>query len=256
MNLPYNNASIFYEIQGTGPALILLHGFLESSSIWNSTVEEFKKTHTIITVDLPGHGKSDVVAKTHEMELMAIIISEILINHNINTASFIGHSMGGYVALAFTELFPNKVRKLILLNSSTYSDSEDRKKNRDRAIKFIKKQKSAIISMAISNLFTQENRVMFASEILNLKNEALNFPSEGIIANIKGMRDRKDRTSVLKNFGGSKLIITGKMDMIVPISVSEEISEATNTPLKTINGGHMSWITNRKEMLNAMRFID
>ncbi|MGJ8665538.1 MAG: alpha/beta fold hydrolase [Patiriisocius sp.] len=256
MNLSYNNASIFYDIQGTGPALVLLHGFLESSAMWARTIEEFKKNHTIITIDLPGHGKSGVVSKTHTMELMAAITAEILDKHNIEVASIIGHSMGGYVALAFIELFPNRVDKVVLVNSSTQKDSDDRKENRDRAIKFMKTQKHAIVSMAIGNLFTNENRLRFSSEISELKKQAMDFPTDGIIANIRGMRDRKDRSSVLKNFGGDKLIIAGKRDTIVPISVSEEISEETKTPLKIVFGGHMSWMTDEAEMLKFMHFID
>lgn len=256
MNLSYNNATIFYRIEGTGPALILLHGFLESSTMWSSTIKKFKQTHTVITIDLPGHGKSGVLAEKHSMELMAMLVAKILAAENIMTASFIGHSMGGYVALAFAKLFPDHIEKLIVLNASTYKDNDDRKVNRNRAIKLLKTQKQPIISMAISTLFTDKERLDFASEITKLKKEAMQFPSEGIIATIKGMRDRKDSTAVLEKFAGSKLLIAGKSDTIVPIWVSEEISEKTKTPLKIINGGHMSWITNNTEMLNFMHFID
>jgi len=252
----YHHTPIFYSISGSGPALVLLHGFLESSTMWTYFVPELSKNYTVISIDLPGHGKTGVVDRIHSMELMADVVFDILKERQITVASFIGHSMGGYVALAFAELFPEVIDSLILLNSTTQKDSDDRKFQRDRAINFMEQQKDTIVSLAIANLFTEEARSLYASEIEKLKMEALQFSSQGLVATIKGMRDRKDRTHVLKQFNKKKRIICGSADPIVPLSNSQRISESTSTEIIILNGSHMSWIENRDELVKIMHFVE
>lgn len=252
----FNNVPIYYTITGTGKPLAVLHGLMESSTMWRDTIAHFKDTHRIIAIDLPGFGQSRNISEIHSMELMASIVAEILTVEKIPSASFIGHSMGGYVALAFAENFPEMIDALILLHSTTTADSQERKENRNRAAEILYKNKDGYVSMAISNLFTEKAREQFPSEITQAKNEALTFTAQGIAAAHLGMRDRKDRTSILANFSKKKLIIAGIDDLILPISEVQHVSEVTNTPLISIDAGHMSWIENKSEMLKYMYFID
>ncbi|EDM45526.1 hydrolase of the alpha/beta superfamily protein [unidentified eubacterium SCB49] len=252
----YNNTPIYYTITGAGKTLVLLHGLMESSTMWQDTIAHFKDTHQVIAIDLPGFGQSGNLSDTHTMELMARIVAEILKTENIASASFIGHSMGGYVSLALAENFPEMTDALILLHSTTTPDTEIRKKNRDRAIQILQKNKDAYVSMAISNLFTKKARDQFLEAIQQVKEEALSFSAAGIAAAHLGMRDRKDRTSVLANFSKQKLIIAGIDDQLLPINDAKYISKITNTPLKIIDAGHMSWIENKEEMLNSMLLND
>lgn len=251
----YDNTPIFYEISGNGPAVVLLHGFLESTSMWGSIIEEFKDKRTIISIDLPGHGQSGVISDTHSMELMATVVLGILQEHDFESVAVIGHSMGGYVALAMAEKHPNLVSKLILLNSTPAADSPERKVNRDRALKVIKTNREAFISMAITNLFTEHSQNEFAEEIAQLKREALSFPSEGVTAAIRGMRDRKDRSLVLKNYTGEKYMICATEDPIVPFQASEVLAKFTKTPVKKVSGGHMSLTENYQETIKILHLI-
>ena len=134
----YNETPIHYTVKGKGPSLVLLHGFLLSPSIWVDIAPILSKKNKVITIDLPGHGKSGCIADTHTMEMMAEVVNYILEENKIDQASFIGHSMGGYISLAFAEKYESKINTLVLLNSSTEADSSERKINRDRAIKIIK----------------------------------------------------------------------------------------------------------------------
>jgi pimeloyl-ACP methyl ester carboxylesterase len=256
MIFQYDNSSIYYKVFGNGPALVLLHGFLESSSIWKNLVEPLSEKYTVIIIDLPGHGKSETIAEVHTMELMAKAIHELLLSLKISDAILAGHSMGGYVALAYTELFEEKVSKLILLNSTTDVDTEERKLNRNRAVEIINQEKKSFLNMAIANLFSPTSRLRFAKEIEGLKKEAYGFPPKGIIANIKGMRDRKDRINVLKKFPRTKWIICGNEDPVIPLSSSKSISKETNSKLKILSGSHMSWLENEEEIVNFMLLID
>jgi len=240
----YKNTPIYYKVTGKGSTMVLLHGFLESSTIWNEYIAALSEKHTVITIDLLGHGKSGVISETHTMQLMAEVVKSVLNKLNIEFATFVGHSMGGYVALAYTELFENEVEALVLLNSLPTADSEERKQNRRRALKVLDHNADAFISMAIVNLFSENSRKRFTSEIETLKEEALQFSVVGIQAAIRGMIDRKDRTGVLANFSRKKIMVCGKEDPIMPISESKNISEKTNTELIQLEGGHMSWLEN------------
>ncbi|AFL81013.1 putative hydrolase or acyltransferase of alpha/beta superfamily [Aequorivita sublithincola DSM 14238] len=244
----YKNTPIHYETFGSGPAIILLHGFLESSTMWKPLIPQLSKNNFVITIDFPGHGKSGVLAEIHTMELMAEVVNEILQHLQISTATFIGHSMGGYVTLAFAEMFLEKIEKIILLNSTTENDDAEKKAIRERSVKILDSVPEAFISMAISNLFTEESKQQNTSEIEKLKAEANTFPVAGIQANIKGMKDRQDRKQVLKNFKKGKFLIAGLHDTIVPYAASKEITENTNTTLITFNSGHMAVIENLSEL--------
>ena len=255
MILHYKNTSIHYETFGKGPAIVLLHGFLESSTMWKPLFPELSKNHFVITLDFPGHGKSDVISEIHSMELMAEVVNELLKLLQIPSATFVGHSMGGYVTIAYAELFPEKIDKLILLNSTPEADSEERKENRNRALKVIGQNPSSFISMAITNLFAETSRQKFSAEIETLKKEANAFPLEGIKAAIKGMRDRKDRTEVLKNLNKKKYSILSENDPLLLIEETKKLAESCNAKIITIGGGHHSTYENLEGVLENLTLI-
>jgi pimeloyl-ACP methyl ester carboxylesterase len=251
----YHTSPIYYTLSGKGPALVLLHGFLESSTMWEMIVPEFETDHTVLTLDLPGHGKSASISETHTMECMADVLLSLLTHLNISEAIFVGHSMGGYVLMALAEVAPSKISKLVLLNSTPSEDTPERKANRERALLLVPKAKDAFVSMAISNLFSEKNRIAFASTIERSKKEALTFPLEGILAAIKGMKDREDRTHILATFSNEKHMIAALEDPILPFSDCISISEETNTPLHSVAGGHMSHVENFVKIVKIVRLI-
>ncbi len=251
----YKNIPIHYKTFGKGSAVVLLHGFLESSNMWKPLIPQLSKNNTVITIDFPGHGKSDIISEIHTMELMAEVVDEILKHLQIPSATFIGHSMGGYVVLAYAEMFTEKVEKLILLNSTPVADSEERKENRNRALKVIDQNPRAYINMAIGNLFAETSREKYSSEIEALKTEAYSFPVEGIKGAIKGMRDRKDRTEVLRSFNKAKHMILAEEDPVLPLLEAKLVAEKCNVSLKIIEGGHISMIENKDFVVKYLHFI-
>lgn len=255
MTFNYKDIPIHYETFGKGQPMVLLHGFLESSTMWKPLIPQVSKNHFVITIDFPGHGKSGVISEIHSMELMAEVVNEIVQQLKIPEATFICHSMGGYVALAYAEMFPGKVDKLVLLNSTPVADSEERKQNRDRALKVIDLNPRAYISMAIGNLLAETSRKKFASEIETLKTEAYSFPVEGVKAAIKGMRDRKGRTKILKDFNKGKFMILAEEDPILPILETKQLAEQCGCSVKIIEGGHMSVIENRDAIAKYLHLI-
>lgn len=249
----YRNKSIHYQIFGQGPALVFLHGFLESSTMWESVIPLFSKRNTVITLDFPGLGKSEVLDEIHTMELLAKVINGLLQHLNIEKATIIGHSMGGYCTLAFAELFEEKVTKIILLNSTSKADSEERISIRNRSLVLMKKNPRVYISMAIGNWAVETSRETFKDEIKFLKEQAYTFPTNGIIAAIKGMRDRKDRTEVLRNFPKPKFLLLAENDPIIPCEETRRTAENAGVIVRTISGGHMSMIENYEETIEFLR---
>ena len=156
--------------------------------------------------------------------------------------------MGGYVALAFAELYPDVVKGIVLQNSTTRADSDERKANRDRAITAVKKDYTCFVSMSIANLFSEENREKFATEIEDLKQEALKTPVQGIVAALEGMKIRKDREVILHFANYPILLVLGKNDPVLNYEESIEQLENTDVKLLTFPDGHMSPIENREEL--------
>lgn len=252
MILEFKGSKFFYTRQGKGNAVVLLHGFLENQSMWEPFLPILIEKHTVITIDLPGHGKSECMGYVHTMELMAEVVQAVLLKETILQANFIGHSLGGYVVMAFAEKYPEKCSGIVLLNSTPEADSAERKENRDRTIALVKKHKNVFLSMAITNLFAKQNKERFATEIEALKKDALKMKTQGIIAALEGMKVRKNRTRLLKNFDKQKIIIAGSLDPIMPVAGLKTIAETTNSRLIILNGGHMSTMENSSEMLNIM----
>ena len=248
----YKNSKVSYSDTGKGNVIVLLHGFLENQTMWQDFIPEFSKKYRVITIDLLGHGKTECLGYLHSMEDNADMVHEVLHELKIRKAVFVGHSMGGYVALAFAELYSDNVKGLVLLNSTSRADSEERQKNRDRAIKAVKKDYTTFVRLSIANLFSENNRERLVNEIENVKTQALQTPLQGIVASLEGMKIRKDREVILHFGSYPKMMILGKQDPVLNYNESLEQLENTNVELVTFPDGHMSNIENREELLSVL----
>ncbi len=252
MILTYKGIKINYNIVGKGRSIVFLHGFLENSTMWKETVALFSNQYRCISIDLLGHGDTECLGYIHTMEDMAYAVKAVLDHLEESSVILVGHSMGGYVALACAELFPDLVRGLVLLNSTSFPDSEERKLNRSRAINVVKKNPNAYTSLAISNLFAEKNRSKLVKEIEAIKNQASKTPLQGIISALEGMKIRKDRTSVLFNFKGPKIIFSGKKDPVLDHRQSIRETEQLQIDLISFDGGHMIYIENKEKFLSEL----
>lgn len=256
MFLTYQNSKIFYATEGQGNPLVLIHGFLESSNIWNELSDKVSSNRQIICLDLPGHGKSGCIGEIHTMEEMAEVLREVLKKLNIQKADFIGHSMGGYVLLAFLEKYPKMVNKLILLNSTPAADSDEKKEIRKRSIALAKRNKEAYVSMSISNLLSEDHKGKYINEINELKENAKNFPTQGITASLQGMKIRKDRSEVLKSFSGIKYLLAGTRDPLLNFEELKDLASYCGCEFFFFSGGHLSLIENKTEIHDFVYFIE
>ena len=251
----FKKSSIHYSVTGKGKCIVLLHGFLLNTDIWSDLIPLFSKKNKIIAIDLPGHGKSDCIEEICTMELMADIVNFILLENNLTTTSLIGHSMGGYVSLAFLEKYQSKVNNLVLLNSSTEEDSIERKKTRESALKVVSINKTIFIKKAIRSLFPQKKYLVYKDLIELLTEDALKLSQKAIIASINGMILRRDRTKILKLFNGEKYIISGIEDPIIPFSDAIKVAINSDAELIKVDSGHMSVTENNDEIIEVMKKI-
>ncbi|MEC4116526.1 alpha/beta fold hydrolase [Myroides phaeus] len=253
IKINYKNIDLSFIDKGKGSSLIFLHGFLENATMWNYYTESLSKKYRVISIDLLGHGKTDCIGYIHSMEDMADAVFAVISHLNLKKVTFIGHSMGGYVALAFGELYPDFVKKIILVASTTRSDSSTRIQNRDRAIDIIKKNSDLFVKMAVGNQFQLQTRKSKVNEIEEHLNNALATPVQGIVAALEGMKTRTDR-EVLLHFAPYPIqFILGEKD---PVMVYDDIITQIDNKQKdliTLDGGHMLHIEAKEELLTAIK---
>jgi pimeloyl-ACP methyl ester carboxylesterase len=216
--------------------------------MWDNYIATFAKKNRIITIDLLGHGETECLGYVHSMEDNAMAVQAVLAELRIRKAILVGHSMGGYVALAFAELYPYFVKGLVLLNSTAKEDNHERKLNRDRAIKAVKQSYKVFVSMAVANLFSENNRERLVAEIELVKKEALKTPLQAIVASLEGMKTRKDRSLLFQHGSYPKMLILGEKDPVLGYEETKSQIENTEVQLISFPDGHMSHIENQEDL--------
>lgn len=254
MEIIYKNQPIHVQFYGKeGEPVVFLHGFLESSEAWEAFIPSFYPTHQLVVPDLFGHGKTPRFGAVHTMEEMARAVEKIMDTAGMASAKFIGHSMGGYVSLAFLEQFPERVSGILLLNSSPFADSNARLKERDQVIKIVQKHKEIMVKSGVTRLFSPENRALFKGRIERLIEQALKMETASIIATTKGMKQRPDRTQVLKEYKGDKWIFAGQKDALISCDALKKVALETTARFYKFPGGHMTYIENQLEVIRGIQ---
>jgi pimeloyl-ACP methyl ester carboxylesterase len=252
MNFLHKNANVHYTSSGKGSVIVLLHGFLENSSMWNETTKVLSKKYRIICIDLLGHGKTESHGYIHTMEDQAIMVKAVLNHLRLRKYVLVGHSMGGYVGLAFTKLFATSVKGLCLMNSTALPDSKEKKTNRNRAIKAVKQNYKTFVKLSIPMLFSEENRGIFTKEINQITKEALQISPQAIIASLEGMKIRENLTSIYKNVNFPIQLVIGKQDPA--LEYNSLLTQTKNKKVQVIEfpDGHMSHIENKEALINSL----
>ncbi len=252
-----NGQQIRFMVKGTGPSLVLLHGFTESLEIWDDFANALEKEFRVISVDLPGHGQTGLFGPSHSMELMAGVVKLVLDHLSAGPCVMIGHSMGGYVTLSFAEKYPRMVKAFGLFHSHAGADSEEARKNRVRMINIVYSNRTGFIRQFIPELFAPENVQHFQEAIGQLQELALLPPPEGIVAALRGMMERDDKTAYLSKAGIPVLFIAGKADLKIPLDLVLRHAALPDHAEVVILGkaGHMGFIEERDKTLQSIRYF-
>jgi len=245
MFISFKEGRIHYTDSGTGPVIVLLHGYLESSEVWNGFAEKLSAKFRVIVVDLPGHGLSDVYGEVHTMDFMAEAVKEILQDLKIRKAFLTGHSLGGYVTLAFLELFPEYLSGYCLFHSQPFPDPPAALEKRKREIGIVKMgKKNLMYPDNVTMMFASSNLDKFPEALQRSKVIASRIPGDGIIAVLNGMMVRPSRLSFVEEGRVPFLWILGTMDNYIPCDlIQSRVNLPSNAKVVILkNSGHLGFI--------------
>jgi pimeloyl-ACP methyl ester carboxylesterase len=252
----FRNGKINYTESGKGEVIVLLHGYLESGEVWNGFAERLSSTFRVINVDLPGCGLSDVYGEIHTMEFMAEAVRGLIDNLGIKRVFLIGHSLGGYTALAFLELFPEVLSGYCLFHSQPFADSPAALEKRRREIEIVKMgKKNLMYPENVVRMFAPSNLEKFSLALQRSKDIASRIPGEGIIAVLNGMMMRPSRLLLMEEGRVRCLWILGSMDNYIPCEV---IQTQVNLPpdarvVVLNNSGHMGFVEEEELSVKIVR---
>ena len=203
--------------------VVLLHGYLESLRVWDDFVGLLTDKVRVVAIDIPGHGRSSNIAPVHTMELMADVVAGVLDALQIDKVTLVGHSMGGYISLAFCAAYAERLEGLVLLSSSPNPDTELKRENRRREIALVRAGKKDMLARVAPEAgFAEMNRDSLRRYINNLVEQVHITDDEGIVALLGGMIERKDQNEMLRRSRVRQLFIMGTHDGYIPVEAAQE----------------------------------
>lgn len=212
-----------YSDHGSGDTLVFLHGFCESMQVWAEFTKPLQQKFRIIALDLPGFGENIEGISNYSMESMADYVKHKLEELRVHRCILVGHSMGGYVSMAFSAKYGNMLQGLCLFHSSALPDTDEKKENRSKSIDYVERHGVInFINPFVEPLFYKENRDWLKQEIELMKEIGRATPQESVTGALAAMRDRPDRTDVLRKAKFPVLFIFGKDDGAVPLEKALE----------------------------------
>src|ERR1035437_3873598 len=253
----FKKIKVRYSDVGKGRVIVLLHGFLCSHEIWDDTQKKLSKKFRVIAIDLPGHGETPAIGYYHSMELLAQSVKAVLDKIGVRRYIIVGHSMGGYAALAFAELYPESISGLCMFHSTSYADSEEKKKDRERIISLVKREYKNYVSEVIISLFAPENLEKNKTEIEKVKRIATAVSKQSIINSLEGMKERKNRELIFKFSEYPVLFIVGKKDSVINYETMFPQIGLCKYPsvLMLENAGHMGFYEASKETVKELELF-
>ena len=255
----YRSSTLHYREEGEGFPVLLLHGLAEDSALWEPQIASLRKDYRLIIPDLPGSGRSPLpggnlsshpgepgsFGGTPSIDELADAVKALCDKAGVGQCILIGHSMGGYVTLAFAQKYPDRLRAFGLFHSTAYADSEEKRATRRKTIDFIRKNGSpAFIRQSVPNLLAETTREKHPGIMKELIDRYSSFQPESLVYYLEAMIARPDRTSVLQRFAGPVLFIIGGQDNAVPLEHSlQQCHIPTLSQVYILeNAGHMGML--------------
>jgi pimeloyl-ACP methyl ester carboxylesterase len=255
MFLTFQDGKIHYTDSGKGSVIVLLHGYLESAEVWNNFANKLASGFRVIAIDLPGHGLSGSCSWINSMEYLASAVRAVLDNAGVNKIFLIGHSMGGYVALAFLELFPGYLAGYTLFHSHPFKDMPETLEKRKLNIEIVEDgKKEEMIPGFIRGLFAPQNPDKLGEAMGRSADIASGTEEKTIIADLKGMMARPDRRYLVESGQIPFLWIFGKMDIHIDYrEMQKKVRIHENGRITVLeNSGHMGFIEEEDKSLEVI----
>jgi|SRR5690606_35876896 len=245
-------SKLFFKVRGSGPVLVLLHGFPMNHQVWDDYANQLANDFTVYTPDLPGFGKSSLLSKPFSIADVASAVLAWMEENNLTEVTLLGHSLGGYVALAMVSKKPAWFNGLILFHSSAYADSAEKKESRTKTVKFIEENGVlAFTSNFIAPLFADAQHPAISA----VKTITMQAEDEAVKGYTLAMRDRPDSTTVLRDFKKPILLLAGDRDPGIPLTIIMDQSRiGTGIQVEVLeNTGHMGMFEKTTESLIVIK---
>jgi pimeloyl-ACP methyl ester carboxylesterase len=240
----YQHKKISYQVIGKGKPVLLIHGFGELASVWRNQVDPLSNTYQLIIPDIPGSAESEIIDDM-TMEGLAEVMHAIIHEEQIDSCPVIGHSMGGYIVLAFVEKYWNHVSGFGLFHATAYADTEEKKAARQKGIEFINKNGSfEFLKTTTPNLFSTESKQDKPQLIEEQLAGMDNFSAPALVSYYKSMMQRPDHTEQLRNSRVPVLFIMGETDPAAPLKdCLEQCHLPENSYIHVLrHSGHMGML--------------
>lgn len=231
------------------PIIALIHGHGVDSTIWSRIDASLSADHAVVAPDL-----AHIATHCTIEEYADIIAKHLRAEAGENgRVVLIGHSMGGYIALAFAEKYPQMVMGLVLFHSTATADTEERKEQRrqtivslnaDGAAPFIEKS----LPKMVAPDFPIEQLQPYIARYRQL-------PADALAAGMEAIMGRPDRTHVLRNAGFPVLLLLGKQDQVIPFDKTVQLADLSATvSVATLDAsGHLGMIEQPEEAVQALQ---
>lgn len=255
MFFSFNGGRIHYTDSGKGIPVVLLHGYLETLEVWDGFAEKMCECFRIVAVDLPGHGHSDTYGSVHTMEFMATAVKELLDHLHLTKVFLTGHSLGGYVTLAFLDHFADSLTGYSLFHSQPFPDTPETIKKRLGEIDMAREGKKEIfIPGDIERMFAVSNLIIFSETLTRLKDAASRLSGKGITAVLNGMMERPSRVELMEEGRVPCLWILGAMDNYISCeTIQKRVNLPANARVVVLqNSGHMGFIEEEDLSVKAL----
>jgi len=247
-----NTEISFYE-EGNGKPIVLIHGFAGGKEYWDKVLPELTKEYRVIAIDLPGHGESGMVNDSYKIEDYAFLVKDFLDHLGIEKVTMFGHSLGGYITLAFAELYPQYLNGFSLVHSTANADTTDAKEGRDTNSEKIQKQGTdSFIEELSKKLFSPANLELNIVEISEIVKIGLKTSVKGLVSALSAMKNRPDRNHVLEETELPVLLVAGELDQIVPPEKTFTVDKPNIQKYLIKNSGHMSMFEQPQDLVRAM----
>lgn len=245
-------SQIFHREMGSGKALVLVHGFCETNQIWERFTENLSDQYRVLTPDLPGFGESALPPTPFTIDDIGARLLNWMDQLQLELPVVVGHSLGGYVALAMAARQPDRFPGFGLFHSTSFADSVEKKENRNRVIDFVRRNGvQPYIDTFVPGLFFRKNNPYIG----RVHEIASQTPRETLIAYAEAMRDRPSSENIVATFSKPILMIVGEQDTVLPYEPSVLQTNLMQFPFFCgLTGvGHMGMFENEPESLKIVR---
>lgn len=251
--LKVNGIDLAYVRQGKGTPLVLLHGYPLDHHIWDEIAPMLEGRFDLIMPDLRGFGASSTVDTPYTMDDFASDIAGLLDHLGIQKAALAGHSMGGYVALAFVNKYPERVSGLGMVSSQALADPPERKEGRYKTAEDVAAKGIQSVVEAMAPKLSPDPQIQaLTSEVMARQQPA------AYIGALKAMAERMDASALIAAVKFPVVIVHGDADELIPVDRAREVKNAIpHAHLLELNGvGHLPMLENPKETAEALMKLE